>query len=147
MESVGCHDHRTPRSIGVRMSHVAIVETGITKPVLAQSTAPVIKLVASLGREVEPHEGAHQILDSAGKGRVGVKNFAALAAGEDADTHHVFAPLDRCAVVEAGTAGGDVILPERHAKIEIEITAVRGDPRKAPAYNPLDLLDALERRA
>src|SRR5262245_33313919 len=123
MESAGCHDRRTPHSTRLRMSQFAIVETGITKPVLAQSAAPVIKLVASLGREVEPHEGAHQILDAAGKGRVGVKNFAALAAGKDAGTHHVFAPLDRCAVVEAGAARGNVILPERHAKIEVEITA------------------------
>src|SRR5262245_18987200 len=122
MESAGFHDRRTPHSTHVRMSQVAIVETGITKAVLAESTVPVIKLVASLGREVEPHEGAHQILDPAGKGRESVKNFAALASGKDADTHHVFAPLDRCAVVEAGAACGDVILPERHAKIEIDIT-------------------------
>jgi hypothetical protein len=66
-------------------------------------------LVAALGRKIEPHEGAHQILYPTGVGRVGVEDLATRVSGKDAGAHLVFA-AGRRAVIEDGAAGGDVLL-------------------------------------
>jgi hypothetical protein len=146
--------HRSHAALGETKSTAASVQivgmpglAGIPKPILAKPTAMVIEFMAALGREVEPHESAHQILYPTGEGCVGVEDFATLVSGKDASAHHVLAALDRRAIIEDGVAGGDVLLLERHAEIEVEVAVVRGDPRKGPSQNPLDLLDPLDRRA
>lgn len=46
--------------------------------VVAKPAVAVIELMAALGREIEPHEGAHQIFNATGIGRVGVEDLAGL---------------------------------------------------------------------
>ena len=60
---------------------------------------------------------------------------------------HVRAVPDHRAVIVDRAAGGEVLRRERHAEIEVEVAAVRGDPGECPAHPVLDLLDPLERHA
>ena len=82
------------------------VPTVVAKPAVA-----VIELMAALGREIEPHEGTHQIFNATGKGRVGVEDFAGLVFGKYAGAHHVFAALERYRVVIEFCRASDQVLP------------------------------------
>ena len=79
--------------------------------IVAARAVTVIELMAALGREVQPHESAHQIFNSTGIGRVSVKDFTTLVFGENAGAHHIFAALERDRVVIEFGGTSDEVLP------------------------------------
>jgi len=50
--------------------------------VVVKPAVTVVELMAALGREIEPHEGTHQIFNATGIGRIGVEDFASLVFGK-----------------------------------------------------------------
>ncbi len=76
-----------------------------------------------------------------------MEDGAAFILHEDARAEHVLAVPDHRAVIVDRAAGGDVLGRERHAEIEIEVAALRGDPGECPAHPFLDLLDPPKRHA
>src|SRR5712671_8013826 len=104
-------------------------------------------LVAALGGEVEPVEGAHQQFGPAVIGRVAVEDGTALVLHEGAYAEHVLTFADDRTVIIDRASGGDVLGSERHAEIEVEVAAVRGDEGEGPAHPVHHLLDPPERRA
>src|SRR5579863_3170154 len=79
--------------------------------IVAKPAVTVIELMAALGREIEPHEGTHQIFNATGIGRVGVEDFASLVFGKYAGAHHIFAALERDRVVVELCCASDQVLP------------------------------------
>jgi hypothetical protein len=131
---------------------------GVVLVVGADPELEPIALVAAFRRPVEDRVVAHQELDPASSGRIGVVDDP-VVQDEGAEALALGQVPDKVGAGLAGVAAGDrrqlleyrrdplarLLFAAREAEVNVEVTARRRHPGKTPAYPPLVRLQLLQR--